>query len=202
MQVWDIDEGHLVDCPGITLEEYFITLCGEIDRKGMSKLMEWLEKSDFYIAPASSKYHGAYEGGLLEHSINVYHEMMRLMTAYQDEITASRETILITTLFHDLCKVHFYKKEKKNRKNELGRWEEYYGYTIDESFVYGGHGSKSVFILQSFIELTTTEATAINCHMGGFSEDKQSVGRAFDHNPYAWLLSVADQSATYVIENK
>lgn len=178
-----------------------MSLCEEIERPGIDDLMNWLQKSDFYSAPASTRYHGSCEGGLLQHSLNVYDELMRLLEAYP-EVKASRESAIISSLFHDLCKVNFYAKEKRNRKNEFGQWESYDAYTIDEKFKFGGHGSKSVFILQQFIKLTPEEAASINCHMGAFGDNGEYVGKTYEQFPLAWLLSVADQAATYIVESR
>lgn len=185
------------------MKERFIQICTEkIKRPGIERLLGWLEKSDFYEAPASTRFHGSYAGGLLQHSLNVYDEMNRLLGVYP-EIKASEETIAIVTLFHDLCKVNVYKTEQRNRKNEEGLWEKYDTYTFDEKFCFGGHGSKSMYLAQNFINLTPEEAVAINCHMG-FSDVQNitSVSNAFESYPLAWLLHVADCSATYILENK
>ena len=181
--------------------EEFEMLCGQIKRDGIEDLMNWLRESDFYKAPASTRFHGNYEGGLLEHSLNVYHELKRLLAVYP-EVEVDDETVIVSALFHDLCKVNMYITEKRNRKNEQGQWESYDTYTIKEKFCYGGHGSKSVFIIQQFMKLKPVEAVAINCHMGAFCEDWKVVGNAFEQYPFAWLLSVADQSATYIVEGK
>jgi hypothetical protein len=92
-----------------------------------------------------------------------------------------------------------YEKETRYRKDENGKWEPYEAYTHNEKLHYGGHGSKSVFILQNFIKLTPEEAVAINCHMGSW-EDNPNIGPAFEHCPLAWLLHVADESATFITE--
>lgn len=181
-------------------KERYLQLCKEIKRDGINELLEYLEKSDFYTCPASAKYHGAYVGGLLEHSLNVYDELKRLMVAYP-EINASEETLVIISLFHDLCKIGLYTTEKRNRKNEHGVWETYDAYGYDEKFKYGGHGSKSVYITQNFIKLTPIEAVSINCHMGCWDGNKD-VGAAYEQTPLAWLLHVADESATYIKEGK
>lgn len=181
--------------------ERFLMLGATVKRDGMEELLEWLaEKTDFFEAPASTRFHGSYRGGLVEHSLNVYDEMKRLLSAYP-EIQVPEESVVISTLFHDLCKANMYKTEKRNRKNESGQWESYDAYTIDEKFCFGGHGSKSVFLLQHFIKLTPEEGVAINCHMSAFDDNKY-VGNSFEQFPFAWLLSVADQSATYIKENK
>ncbi len=185
----------------MTNKERFISLCNDIDRDGMHELMEWLEKSDFYSAPASTKFHGNYAGGLLEHSLNVYDELKRLLEIYGYSVSVSESTIRIVSLFHDLCKVNFYTTEKRNRKNQEGKWESYDSYSIKEKFCFGGHGSKSVFILQSFMQLTPEEAVAINCHMASWDGNKD-VGNAFEQFPLAWLVHVADEAATFISEKK
>lgn len=179
--------------------EEFEMLVGQIKREGIKELLEWLRKSDFYTAPASSRFHGSYEGGLLEHSLNVYHELKRILAVYP-EIEVEDESILVSALFHDLCKVNMYATEKRNRKNEQGQWESYDAYTIKEKFHFGGHGSKSVFIIQQFMKLTPLEAVAINCHMGAWGDNPQDVSKAYEQYPFAWALHVADESATYVLE--
>ena len=117
------------------------------------------------------------------------------------EIKVSEDSVVVAALFHDLCKVNMYATEKRNRKNENGQWESYDAYTIKEKFCYGGHGSKSVFLVQHFIKLTPEEAVAINAHMSCW-DGNTSVGNAYEQFPFAWLLHVADESATYIKEGK
>lgn len=181
--------------------ERFLSLCQTVHRDGIEDLLSWLDESDFYTCPASTKYHGAYIGGLLQHSLNVYDEMKRIMKAYP-EIVVPEESVVVAALFHDLCKVSFYETERRNRKNEYGQWESYDAYIVKEKFCYGGHGSKSVFLIQHFMKLTPEEAVAINCHMGAYSENPQDVSRAYEQFPFAWLLHVADESAAYIKESK
>lgn len=178
-------------------KERFIALCGNIKRDGIDDLMKWLESSDFYVAPASTRFHGSYAGGLLEHSLNVYDELSRILLAYP-EINVSEETIIICSLFHDLCKVNMYVTEKRNRKNAEGKWESYDSYTIKEKYHFGGHGGKSVFLVQNFIKLTAEEAAAINAHMGSF--DNERVGDTYEQFPFAWALHVADEASTFLRE--
>lgn len=182
----------------MTDKERFISLCSGIKREGIADLMDWLEHSDFYIAPASSRFHLCCEGGLLQHSLHVYDELKRLLTVYP-EIKVSEETILITSLFHDLCKVNCYKAEKKIEPSFFGWVEQRTSYTRKEELHYGGHGSKSVYLIQKFMRLADEEAVAINCHMSCWDGDK-SVGDAFAQFSFAWLLHVADESATYITE--
>lgn len=181
-------------------EQFIDIVRHKIGREGIDSLMQWISESDFYTAPASTKYHGSYEGGLVEHSVNVYNEMLRLLKAYP-ELKIAEESVAIAALFHDLCKVNFYTTEKRNRKNAQGQWESYDAYNINEKFCYGGHGSKSVFIAQHYIALKPEEAVAINCHMG-VSDGNQYVSNAYEQYPLAWLLHVADESAAFIIENE
>lgn len=180
-------------------KERFISLCEAIKRDGISDLMDWLESSDFYSAPASTRFHGSYAGGLLQHSLNVYDELKRVLAAYP-EIECSEESAIICALFHDFCKINFYTTEKRNRKNEFGQWESYDAYKVDEKFRFGGHGSKSVYLIQYFIKLTPEEATAVNCHMGAFADE--NVGRSYEAFPLAWALHVADEAASYIREKE
>ena len=182
-------------------KEIFLNLCSKIQREGMPELLTWLEDSDFFNAPASTRYHGAYEGGLVEHSLNVYNELKRLITIYP-EIDVAEESLVIIALFHDLCKVNMYSKEVKYRKDTQGKWETYDAFVHNEKLNYGGHGSKSVFILQNFIRLLPEEAVSINCHMGTWDGENSVIAAAWEHCPLAWLLHVADESATFVKETR
>lgn len=188
---------------GWTNKERFISLCKGIEREGIEDLLNWLEKSDFYTAPASAQFHGSYKGGLLDHSLNVYDELKNLLEVYENRLNLrfTESTIRIVSLLHDLCKVNFYTTEKRNRKDSNGQWESYDFYTVKEKLCYGGHGSKSVFIAQNFINLTAEEAVAINCHMSSWDGNKD-VGKAFEQFPLAWLVHVADEASTFLIESK
>lgn len=183
-----------------TKTEFERIVRANITRDGIDNLLDWLSQSDFYTAPASTRYHGAFEGGLVMHSLNVYCQLKRLVEFYECE--ASPESIAIVALFHDLCKVGFYKTEMRWRKDENDKWEQYATYKHDEDFAYGGHGSKSVYLVQSFIQLAPFEAAAINCHMGQFDATQYSnPSEVYSRNSLAWLLHVADEAATYIVEN-
>jgi hypothetical protein len=117
------------------------------------------------------------------------------------EIEASDESLILIALGHDLCKVNSYNLEKRFRKDENGKWEQYDAWVSNEKLHFGGHGSKSIFILQNFIKLTAAEAVAINCHMGAWDcENTQALAAAYTQCPLAWLLHVADEAATFVGE--
>ena len=180
-------------------KERFLQICRDvIKRPGIDKLLAWLEKSDFYSAPASTRFHLSEYGGLLAHSLNVYDEMKRLCAVYEQFTSVSEESIAIMALFHDLCKVNFYKPDTRNVKKD-GVWVAVPTYSVKEKFPFGGHGSNSRFIVHQFIQLTPEEACAINCHMG-LSEHERSIGDAYEAQPSAWLLHVADEAATFLIE--
>lgn len=179
----------------------FIRLYTEhIKRPGAVELLAWLESTDFFIAPASTRFHGNYEGGLCEHSVNVWEELVRLSKAYP-EVRTTSESAAIVSLLHDLCKIGCYKQELRNQKVN-GIWVQRPVYVFSEDFCYGGHGAKSVYLIQRFMNLTEAEATAVNCHMGfaDRSPGDYSLGTAYESFPLAWLLHVADESATYIRE--
>ncbi len=179
------------------------------DREGKDALRDWLtgDDCDFFTAPASTKYHGNYTGGLCEHSLDVYDMALRLEETFREEIRRQylvlnrpfnreefMESLVISTLFHDLCKVNFY-KVKTNVKNAF--------FVVDEQLPFGGHGSKSVFILSKYLkDIRDDEAIAINCHMG-FSrgnDNSVSIGDSFHYSPLAWLVHVADEAATFMLD--
>lgn len=181
----------------VDLKEHFeAAVRNHIHREGIEQLMNWLRATDFFTAPASTRFHGAREGGLALHSLNVHSTLVKLCEFCGNE--ASQESIAIVSLFHDLCKVGTYKTEMRWRKNEQNQWEQYPTWKVDEDFAYGGHGSKSVFLVQSFMQLTPEEASAINCHMGFHDSTIYSdPSKVYQRNKLAWLLHVADEAATY-----
>ncbi len=193
----------------MSLKDEFIEIyTTNIKREGADKLLEYLlsPKSDFFTAPASTRFHGSYEGGLLEHSLNVYHCLKdyaardRVKNVYG--LNASEETLALTALLHDICKVNFYSVDYRNSKNAQGMWEKVPYYTIDDKLPYG-HGEKSVYIISGYMRLTREEAFAIRYHMGfSGNDDVNSVGKSFEMFPLAFALSVADMEATYYLEGK
>ena len=192
--------------PKTTDKEDFIKIYKEnITREGSDKLLEFLEKSDFFTAPASTRYHGAYEGGLLRHSLNVYECLVEYLARERVQqkyrLNVSAESAAIAALLHDICKVNFYTVSMRNAKNEqTGQWEKVPYYTINDALPYG-HGEKSVYMISGFMRLTREEAMAIRWHMG-FSgiEDKNTIGKAPEMYPLAFALSVADMEASYFLE--
>ena len=191
----------------MTNQERFLQIFREkITREGSDKLLDFLMKSDFFTAPASTRYHGAYEGGLLEHSLNVYDCLVdilnrpRMKELYKIEY--SDESIAIAGLLHDICKVNFYKTSFRNVKDESGKWVSAPYYTIEDNLPYG-HGEKSVYIVSGFMRLTRDEAFAIRYHMGfSGTEDTNNVGRALEMFPLAYAVCCADMEAAFLMEGK
>lgn len=181
-----------------------------INRDGIDNLMDWLEnETNFFSSPASTRYHGSYEGGLVEHSLNVFNQLlfeMDTMVGKGWEDIYPMETVAIVALFHDLCKVGQYRETEKWRKNSDGKWESYLAYEYDPEQLTMGHGAKSNFFLQRFIQLTPVEAQAIFWHMGAYDispyANLNGCGAAFETNPLAFLIHRADMAATYVVENE
>lgn len=179
------------------MNEFLEIMNENIHREGIDTFSTWLQASDFFEAPASTRYHGSAPGGLCAHSIAVWRELNRLRRAYP-EITCNDETAAIIGLFHDICKIGCYKTELRNKKDESGRWIQVPFYTFKEDFSYGNHGGKSVFLIQKHMHLNDAEAVAIQCHMGN-DDGKYTVSNAYSQFPLAWLLHVADEAATYYL---
>ncbi len=189
-------------------EEFIEIYKTYIKREGAEKLLAHLMSpaSDFFTAPASARFHGAYEGGLVEHSLNVYECLKDYLSRERVSelygLEASDESIAIVALLHDLCKVNFYKPGFRNVKDDNGVWQKVPSYEIEDTLPYG-HGEKSVYIISGFMRLTREEAFAIRYHMGfSGSEEPRNVGSAFEMFPLAFALSTADMEATYFLEGK
>lgn len=187
-------------------EEFIKIYTENIKREGADKLLNYLlsDSCDFFTAPASTRFHSAYSGGLLDHSVNVYYclkdYLERTRVKEQYKLSASDETIAIVALLHDLCKINCYKPSTRNVKDEHGVWHTVPTYSFDDEMPYG-HGEKSVYIISGYMRLTREEAFAIRYHMGfSGNEDKLSVGNAFEKFPLAFALSTADMEATYFME--
>lgn len=180
-----------------------------ITREGSDKLLEYLlsPASDFFNAPASTRFHGNYEGGLCEHSLNVYYNLKDYMERERVKTEFNLngytdETIAIAGLLHDICKINVYKKGFRNVKDDNGVWQRVDTFEFEDTLPYG-HGEKSVYIITGFMKLTREEAFAIRYHMGFAStEDARNVGNAFEMFPLAFALNTADMEATYFLEDK
>ena len=178
------------------MKEKFIELLKSTNREGMDKVINFLENSDFFTAPASTRFHGNYEGGLLEHSLKVYEIFNEKVK--NSGLNTPDETIKISALLHDICKTNYYKIDYRNAKNSKGEWEKVPYYTVNDTIPYG-HGEKSVMMLTEYIKLTNEEKYAIRWHMG-FTEPKElygTLGEAYKKYPIALLLNEADLESTY-----
>lgn len=185
------------------LQERFENLLLDTGRPGIDKLIAYLRTTDFYEAPASTRFHSSCEGGLLTHSLNVYDALkQKLDTPLWAQFNVPSGTVAIVALLHDVCKSNFYVVEMRNKKNEKGIWVQVPFYTVNDQLPYG-HGEKSVYIVSSFIKLTREEAMAIRWHMG-FSEPRENytyVGKAMEMFPLVVALHEADMEATYLLES-
>lgn len=190
-------------------EEFTHVYVNIIQRSGADKLLDWIEnRTDFFDAPASTRYHLAEPGGLVKHSVHVF-ERLNALCESEDWVAKGiskpqKESIAICGLLHDLCKANFYKASTRNVKNEAtGQWEKVPFYTVEDQFPYG-HGEKSVYLIERFMRLKTEEAVAIRWHMGGFDDAVRGgsfvISAAFEKYPLALLLHLADMQATYLDE--
>ena len=190
----------------INRQRFIDIFTSKVKREGADKLLAFLtsESCDFFTAPASTRFHGNFEGGLLQHSLNVYDCLCDILARPRMKemygVSYSEESIAIAALMHDLCKINFYKTSYRNVKNEQGRWESVPYYTIEDSLPYG-HGEKSVYILSGYMRLTRDEAFALRYHMGfSGTEDPGNVGKALEMFPLAYALCMADMEATFFME--
>ena len=190
-----------------TKQEFLEIFYDNIEREGAEELLAYLEKTDFFTAPASSRQHSNYEGGLCQHSINVYKRYLKLVQneygkKWQEKI--SPESVAIIALLHDLCKTNFYVVEMRNVKVD-GEWVQKPFYKVEDNLPYG-HGEKSVYMISGFMKLTREEAMAINWHMGAFDPRVQNnsavLSNVFYRYPNVFLFHLADYMATYLDETK
>lgn len=193
----------------------------ETERPGIEKLVEFLKNSDFFVAPASTRFHLSAPGGLARHSLHVYYRLLEQMGHDGNIDQPVLQTCAIVGLLHDICKIGVYKQEVKNKKfydadkvaaanpgmvkhDAMGDfvWDSVMEYKFDDPLPYG-HGEKSVYMLNGFITLSREESMAIRWHMG-FSEDgnKNMVSKAFAMYPLALATHIADMMATYEDERE
>lgn len=170
-----------------------------ITRKGGPELLEWMKSTDFFTAPASTRYHGACAGGLVMHSVNVCNVLFNRFAGQ-----APDESLAICGLLHDLCKANFYKAGFRNVKDDAtGQWEKVPSYSVQDAFPYG-HGEKSVYLVERRMRLKNDEAVAIRWHMGGFDDavrgGSYAISEAWRGYPLGVMLHIADLEATYLLE--
>ena len=193
----------------------FETELAKVQRPGMDKLLEYIQKSDFYKAPASTKYHLAAPGGLLQHSLNVLDALRGLLSWRSDGVweyraagkvvdTIPDDSVIMMALLHDICKTHFYGTSTRNVKNDAtGKWEKVPFYTVDDRMPLG-HGPKSPMIVKQYTTLTSQELYAIWHHMGmnGNYENDNAVGKSIEMYPAVLALQTADMMASRFMEGE
>lgn len=183
------------------MKEEFISLLRSTNREGMEEFIQFLEKTDFFKAPASSRFHGNFEGGLVEHSMKVYEILKEKVRNSVIDLKVNEDTLIIVALLHDICKANYYKIDYRNAKNERGEWVKVPYFTVEDTIPYG-HGEKSVMMITEYMKLTSEEKYAIRWHMG-FTEPKElynTIGVAYKKYPLALLLHEADLEATYFFD--
>jgi len=216
-------EPLLKETEDLSNHEIFNMILRDTKREGIDKLIDYLESTDFYTAPASSRFHCDYEGGLVSHSLNVYTCLVKkkknpLWVKYLSE--TPDESLALAALLHDVCKANFYTVDFRNQKtydeekvsaaarwqiksdnNGSFIWETVPYYKADEQFPFG-HGDKSVYLVNKYITLTDEEAVAIRFHMGAYEGQNiwNSLGNAFEKFPLAMALHEADMEATHLLE--
>ena len=193
-------------------KERFCSILRATDRENIDYVIEDLESWGFFEAPASSQGHGAYPGGLLEHSLNVYDSAMatrRDLIAMRPDLAKElpEASVAISALLHDICKSNFYKLSRKKKRNEIGIFEDVEAYEIHDEIFPVGHGEKSVImLLQSGLDLTDEEIYAIRWHMGAFDNafrgGDRGLNAAYEKYPLAVMLHLADMRATYLVERE
>ena len=183
------------------MKEEFLKILRSVKREGIEEFIKFLESTDFFTAPASTRFHGDHAGGLVEHSMKVYEILVEKVKNSSKKIEVSDDTLKIVALLHDVCKANFYKIDYRNAINALGVWEKVPYYTIDDTITYG-HGEKSVMMITEYMKLTSEEKYAIRWHMG-FTEPKEqygTIGIAYTKYPLALLVFEADLEATYFFD--
>ena len=177
-----------------------------VKREGMDNLIKYLETSDFYTAPASTKFHNNFVGGLAGHSLNVYYLLSNKVK--QHNISVPEQSIILSALLHDLCKIDTYKTELKWKKDDNNKWYQEEVWVVKDSFPIG-HGEKSVIMAQRFIQLTDEEITAIRWHLAMSDPGTHfayptghSFKEAFGSCPLLVCLSTSDVEASFLVESR
>lgn len=176
------------------------------NRFDVDEVIKKLEETDFFIAPASTKYHLSERGGLVQHSLNVYETLLCLSELYDTESSPpiKHDSIAIVALFHDLCKANFYKESSRNVKTTFG-WTTEQCYVVDDQFPLG-HGEKSVIMTQRLFSLTDEEIIAIRWHMNGFDSAVKggdyslATAASGKHARLLTLLQCADMISSQILE--
>ncbi len=167
-------------------------------RPGAGTMLAWLENTDFFVAPASTRYHGSHPGGLVEHSVNAAEALVDLIEAFDADIPI--QSAVLVALLHDVCKAEYYHETTRRAKDADGKWQDVRAYSVRQDRLPLGHGEKSLYIVRSCMDLTDEEACAIRWHMGAYCDQQQygEMGMAMERYPLALLLHEADMIATHM----
>ena len=212
-----VSESNEFSFDSMSDEDIKVTILGmlnDVNRPGMDRLINWLVKTDYFTAPASTKFHGSYPGGLARHSLNVFFRLSAIVgtKANMERNPALAESLSLVALLHDVCKCNVYTQETRSRKTgqfyPSGKpiWEDYTAYSFHDDF-HMIHGEKSCFLIRGFLgdSFTREEYNAVRWHMGYSdvpNEQRSMVGDAFNQYPLALALHMADQMATSFDENE
>ena len=188
----------------MTVEENkkeFIELLSRVDRKGVEELVEFLNATDFFIAPASHRFNLAEDGGLCKHSLNVYHNLCGLAQAFDLEMNT--DSLIITGLLHAIGKVNTYEKYTQNKYID-SKWVQVDGYRFKEAnekdlLLSAEPATTSAIMISHLIKLTDEETAAILNYQGNYMNP--TTAEIYNRYPLAMLLHMADVATLYVDEN-
>lgn len=160
--------------------------------------ISWLKSTDFYEAPASTRYHESFKGGLLYHTLEVVNNVTRLMRVDQFKTYINLEDAILVALVHDWCKINLYESYFKNVKNEeTGQWDKVEAFRLRKTpYTCFGHGVSSMILAQKFFDLSTAQCLAIRWHMGWCrvcDDEMNELQQANEMYPIVHLLQFADQ---------
>lgn len=181
------------------IDKFYDIWNNKIKRDGKEKVLEYIQRSDYFKAPASTMFHSNIEGGLLYHSIKVCEKLENLVRSNSSVVFEREDSIYIIGLLHDICKTYYYDVDYRNVKNEKGVWEKKPYYKVKDLMPVGVHGDKSVMLLLKLgLELTTEEIYCIRYHMGAYEgkEVYNSLGEAKHKCPNILWVHLADELAS------
>ena len=174
------------------MKDQIIELLKSTKREGIEKMIEYIDSNGFFESPASTRFHGCYEGGLAKHSYNVYRMLIGYDMTYK--LNSSIDSMIIAALLHDVCKIGAYLGDsmpyKWNRQQPKG------------------HAELSLHRINAYIQLTELEEKMIRYHMGvyglkEFDEKKgeytlrnKSMANAWYHHPIVKVMYFCDELAT------
>ena len=178
-----------------------LEILSKVNREGMDEFIEFLNNSTFFSDPASSRYHANFPGGLAFHSYNLYKICSRLNKLFNRGI--SEESIIISAICHDLCKIGSYNIDNKWKKDSQGKWESYLTYCYNPNQVQCLHGTESALIASKYIKLTDEEQQAITYHMGAYGlsdRDCNQMNNSIKKYPLVLLIQQSDMASAYFYE--